>query len=401
MKKHLLLTLILFLGFHWQSKACIDPDSVVVIIVNYDTQWVAATCPYAEEVEIRLSNIRLMSEAPNKICACGLASFADNFSVLRYVAFVDSGTNNPYNGFGDFIENALASDEWDNADPGSGSWAGLIADVINGGLSATTPVEMVIRAEAPPGTQLVFDSLCSANQYLPDLINQASLGTDAWDPVNETLDASHQSVRSLDASQVAGSSVSYAIVSSQYMDDLDDDILDNIPADTNTCNANFSYTADGFEVTLTDESNTDALQFLRWDLGNGEIIEAFEGTTYDYTNSGEGTYTVCVENINNGSVCDSHCEEIVVGPAGIESVGIASRALSVFPNPAKDQLKVRSSHGILQNVQVLDLLGREVASLPLDASGVADVTEIHSGMYFLRANWGNLVLKSEMVIITH
>lgn len=162
------------LGSFAQLKACVDPDTVAHITINYDSA--------IEEIELRVSNLRLMTEAPNKFCTCSIISFQGAFSNLKYVAFVDSGTNNPYPGFGVWRANQDASAGWDQSTNQSG-WQGFVSKVIGPGLKPSQPVDMIFRATLPPGFNL---------GTLDSTLNFTSLGTDEFDPVTKNLAASHQ-----------------------------------------------------------------------------------------------------------------------------------------------------------------------------------------------------------------
>lgn len=204
------------------AKACLDPDTTVIITVNYDTLD-TKPCPTARQMEMRLSNIRMMTEAPNKVCACAFASLSDLFSDLQYIAFVDSGTNNPYQGFATFSANAKSSAAWQDRYGSAGSWKGFVAKVVNAGLKVDDPVELIVRAKAPNNTPVVFnDSLCGPN--LEDKLLQSVLGTDEWDASREDLKDAHQMVRGL------GKDVSLKEMNKQHFVDLDDEILTALSA---------------------------------------------------------------------------------------------------------------------------------------------------------------------------
>lgn len=215
--KFYLLALCMLFGLAKQSQACLDPDTTVIITVNYDT-LATAPCPTANEMEMRISNIRLMSEAPNKVCACAFASISDLFTDIQYIAFVDSGTNTPYQGFAAFDANAKSSAAWQGKHNSSGSWKGFVAKVVNSGLKVNDPVELIVRAKTPSNTPVVFnDTLCTGD--LEEKIQQSVLGTDEWDPVNEDLKDAHQIVRSMNKS------IAFTEKKKAHFTDLDDEIL--------------------------------------------------------------------------------------------------------------------------------------------------------------------------------
>ncbi|MEM7660058.1 MAG: T9SS type A sorting domain-containing protein [Bacteroidota bacterium] len=164
----------------WQTaQACVDPDTIATVTVNYDSAM--------RQVEIRVSNLRLMTEAPNTFCSCAVSSYSDVFTDLLYVAFVDSGTNQPYQGFAQWGDNLGASSSWDASTSGYPSWNGYVAEVVNSGLSPGNPVDLLIRAELPPGYTVSF---------LDSAISSTFIGTDEWDPATQSLTNSHQGLHS-------------------------------------------------------------------------------------------------------------------------------------------------------------------------------------------------------------
>jgi len=221
-----LMSVFLFIGMlapTQQAQACVDPDSTVIIDVCYDT----VNLPVIDEMYMRISNMRLMNEAPNTICSCALTYYNDFFTDIQYIAFVDSGTNTPYEGFAGF-NNSLNVDQAWNTSPG-GTWAGYIADVINSGLQANDPVELIIRVSAPAGVQYTVygDSIQGYESLYDDVVNN-SLGTDAWDPIAQELVNDHLSVKSFAPWAQPGNSLSFTPISMTEFTQLDNDILNNI-----------------------------------------------------------------------------------------------------------------------------------------------------------------------------
>ena len=196
---------ISFLIFSHHAKACVSDTTIITTTVNYD--------PNLTSIEIRLGNLKLGTENPNVFCSCAISSWSSMFTNLDYVAFVMAGTNVPYANFQAWSSNSAASTSWDNDQPGFGGWEGFVAEVINGGLTDGTDVEMIIRASLPPGyTFSVLDSS----------VTVSSVGTDKWDNTTQTLYAAHQKVRNL-----SSDASSYVLNSKPdtYFAALDNDIL--------------------------------------------------------------------------------------------------------------------------------------------------------------------------------
>ena len=201
------ILLICFLFKAENAQSCIDPDTVITVTANYNSEFT--------EVELRLGNLKLMTEAPNRFCSCALGSFSEFFTYLEYVAFVNTGTNTPYPNMAPWENTQAVDDAWNNALPSYGDWTGFIGDVINGGLAPQDDVELIIRASTPPGLYVSVSELDS-------MLSFSYLGTDAWNPDEEDLFADHQGIRNL-RSDI--SSIEYNEVDDAYFTALDNAIL--------------------------------------------------------------------------------------------------------------------------------------------------------------------------------
>lgn len=307
--------MLLFFMLPNVSKACLDPDTTVIVTVNYDTLD-TSPCPTAKEVEIRISNIRMMNEDPNKVCACALASTSGLFTDIIYIAFVDSGTNNPYKGFGKFNENAKSSQAWKSKYSAKGDWSGFVATVLNSGLKSQDPVELIIRAKAPNNTQVVFnDSLC--NHDLSDYVGQSSLGTDEWDAVKEELKEGHQKVRGLPVK-----TESFEQKTKKHFEDLDDEIITKVgigavwilkeneveaypnPTDGNINLAFDMVVADDVTIKWVDMAGKETLLRSTARLDRGEHILTFNLSEYNI--HGIGTLHMVIGNNTTTKRITSH-----------------------------------------------------------------------------------------------
>ncbi|MEM9820098.1 MAG: T9SS type A sorting domain-containing protein [Bacteroidota bacterium] len=210
-----LLLVLCFFSNIQDAKSCIDPDTVITVTTNYNMNF--------SEIEIRLGNLKLMTEQPNVYCSCALTSFDEFFTHLEYVAFVLTGTNTVYPNMAPWENTTAADAAWEDAQPFLGDWNGFIAQVINGGLAPSDDVELVIRASTPPGLYVNVVELDST-------LSLSYLGTDAWDPVNESLFADHQGLRNLGFDI---SSKTYNQVADEYFLNLDGDILSDVETPQN------------------------------------------------------------------------------------------------------------------------------------------------------------------------
>jgi Secretion system C-terminal sorting domain len=184
--QHFSTACLLFFGFILltpsQSKACVDyHNDSVYVIVHYDSTNFT-------DVTLTLTNLRLFGGNPNQFCSCGITSYTNVFSNILYVAFVDSGTTNPVQGFDVWDASANAANAWNNV-VATGNWSGFVSMVNANGLAANAPVELLIRARLPVG----------ATFYLMDsAIYYTQMGTDEWFDGSQTLGNTHQSVSGID-----------------------------------------------------------------------------------------------------------------------------------------------------------------------------------------------------------
>jgi len=185
--------------------ACIDSTSTAFAIYNYDES--------IEELEIRITNLRLFGGNPNQFCSCAISNFLIEDSQINYVAFVDSGTVNPVSGFDPFFPSASASNAWENIFA-TGDWNGFVSEVNQNGLLPNVPVELVVRIGLfPPQSSLDF---------IFDMSELTSIGTDEWDANADNLANSHQNFFTDINSE-------FVEVDASYFDILDGAIISSVP----------------------------------------------------------------------------------------------------------------------------------------------------------------------------
>ncbi|MNU30846.1 hypothetical protein D3C71_193570 [compost metagenome] len=83
------------------------------------------------------------------------------------------------------------------------------------------------------------------------------------------------------------------------------------------------------------------------------------------------------------------CDSVPPGPNSISDVDFLSRRLSVYPNPATDQVTIALDGIAMQSVEVLDMLGRRVFVQEYKAGiskATADLSNVSKGTYILRIN---------------
>jgi hypothetical protein len=150
---------------------------------------IVGTCAYASDFTqsaLCISNLELFAEAPGAFCSCAVENFTDLYDSIQYVAFVFAGTNDPIPGFDVWTPDSTATSEWNNEQ--SGNWSGFISEVIGGGLTAGTPVDLIIRGVLPVG----YDSLT-----LDSVVRVTNIGLDEWDITTGTLAQTHNTLTNI------------------------------------------------------------------------------------------------------------------------------------------------------------------------------------------------------------
>ena len=277
------ICLLLFFVFYGQSaKACVDPDTVATLTLNYSADF--------SEVEIRIGNLKLETSAPNTFCSCGLSSETAVFTYVTYIAMVYQGTNTIYPNFIPFMQTSPADAAWDGSQPALPDWNGYIAEVINGGLVADEAVEMVIRAEAPPGVLVEVSgdpqSDTSAFYY------QTYLGTDEWDPNTIDLKEDHQAIRTFGFMN----DITVNIMPQSYFDDLDATLLTSVYEVGNAAvlagKLSPNPVSQSFELSFNLQEASD-LKLVIYDVF-GRAVHSFPAQKFS---SGKHTLSISVDGI--------------------------------------------------------------------------------------------------------
>lgn len=144
--------------------------------------------------------------------------------------------------------------------------------------------------------------------------------------------------------------------------------------------------------------------FLQTDTGysvyhwyhNGVLMLTNTSAVFQVSDT-TGSYSVVAENCG----CLYSSKPFVFSPTSISEVA-TDGPLSLFPNPTEDKLTISFS-GIEQTpflVSIMDLSGRILYQKKYEIGKeqkVADITSLHSGVYFLKVTAGNLILVGKFV----
>ncbi|MBL7938650.1 MAG: PKD domain-containing protein [Flavobacteriales bacterium] len=136
--------------------------------------------------------------------------------------------------------------------------------------------------------------------------------------------------------------------------------------------AAFSWSATGGEVQFTNTS-TNATS-ASWSFGDGSTSTALDPL---YTYAGPGVYEVILTASNGPCLNRDTMDVNILSTRGPE-VTETHEAFELFPNPASDQVLVRSGK-VISGLRLFDITGRKV-SIPSDGVGSKTVRLDVSGM---------------------
>ncbi|MBV6655966.1 MAG: VCBS repeat-containing protein, partial [Mameliella sp.] len=151
--------------------------------------------------------------------------------------------------------------------------------------------------------------------------------------------------------------------------------------------AAFAFESSELQVVFTDVSSNDPTSWL-WDLGDGNTSTA-QHPEHLYATS--GTYTVCLTAANDWGA-HTTCEEITL--ISTSSIDLSfSKAIFVHPNPASEQVWIRSvSASVPQRLQLYNSTGQLIQTLTLNGKVMSvDVSGLATGQYWLRTESGEVL----------
>ena len=148
----------------------------------------------------------------------------------------------------------------------------------------------------------------------------------------------------------------------------------------------------GATLTGTTISADDSNLTYQWiDCATGQAISG--ETNQSYTPTVTGNYAVQVENGN----CTDTSACILVDFTGIDALD--NNAINIYPNPINDGNFSVDCDGVIDQILVVDGLGRTI-SLPTDVlTGKVDGSALAAGKYTVRVITNNMVYTKQIVII--
>jgi hypothetical protein len=118
-------------------------------------------------------------------------------------------------------------------------------------------------------------------------------------------------------------------------------------------------------------------------IGSGTGSTATENVSI--ANLAVGTYTVRVFGYNGANSATCYTLNVARTSATFFGEETTASTYSVYPNPTKDKLAISSSNrDEVMNVEVMDINGKVLSSRELRSNDVIDVSDISSGIYFVK-----------------
>lgn len=174
------------------------------------------------------------------------------------------------------------------------------------------------------------------------------------------------------------------------LDDGDDLCLgtpEGVQVDANGCPV-LVFPDDNFTTNVQNESSRDAndgairinaLEVNDYTIsitGNGVMVDTSFSDGYNLENLSAGTYTVCINAVDNGVMFEESCFDVVVN------------LIAIYPNPTSDRVMINISSDINQiNVGIFTLSGRLMSLKNYDVVNgevTMDLATLPTGIYFLK-----------------
>jgi hypothetical protein len=177
----ILFSLIFISLINQETSACVE--------YHPDTVYVQVVCDSLCNIEIRVLNLQLGGGNPNQFCSCGISEALGTGIELEYIAFLDSLTGLPIEGFDPWSLVSAAGDSWADVDPNTFDWSGFVSDVNSSGLLLGQSVILSIRGNNTTGYCDVSDP-----GLFQEFFYGLGFGTDEWDDDNNELAESHNDI---------------------------------------------------------------------------------------------------------------------------------------------------------------------------------------------------------------
>lgn len=166
-----------------------------------------------------------------------------------------------------------------------------------------------------------------------------------------------------------------------------DDIMVNVQA---LPDASFSINAQGNTIY---QFNTSMHGSHVWNFGDGNTSNA-ENPTHDYGNA-TGTFDVTHTVTDTIGCTASHTEAISLQGVGIAD--IAASNIRIYPNPTQHLLNVEVQNSTLYNIEVTDLMGKQLYSNQANGKASIDMLAYPVGTYLIQIRNADIFYTTRVV----
>ncbi len=135
----------------------------------------------------------------------------------------------------------------------------------------------------------------------------------------------------------------------------------------------------------TGSTPVDLVNFVM-PIGGTFTGPGISGTLFDPKVAGVGTHMLTYTYAHPISGCEAtQIQYVNVGSVGIDEVNVAVENISMFPNPATDQLNLSGiDQKEIVSLEIKDMIGKTVYTADVtSASMIINVNDFHSGIYFI------------------
>ena len=165
--------------------------------------------------------------------------------------------------------------------------------------------------------------------------------------------------------------------------------------DTNGCvnndqvyieNNNINFLAMGFPslndpyVDFTIANMPNNVDSWYWNFGDGDTLSVVTSPTHEYLSNGVFEACLVAENVCGK---DSSCATFtIVAVVGVEENNISNN-ISIYPNPAQNQLTIKAENLKIEQIVILDVTGKEVRNITQNLTEI-DISDLQKGIYFVK-----------------
>lgn len=175
-----------------------------------------------------------------------------------------------------------------------------------------------------------------------------------------------------------------------------------LAVDSAACNFTFNYFDNNGQVGFT--ANPFTFNSYTWDFGDGNF-GAGGATSNTYATG--GTYYVC-STITDGfnSCTNTYCDSVIVSITGIAENKLPDFMLSIYPNPANDQITVsyQLTKSSTITIEIFDVLGNKISATTLAQTAgkhktIISLENLSKGAYLIKlssenSNSSKLIIKN-------